>query len=294
MMDQHLKGILITVLGALFIVPDSLFVRLIHTGPFEISFWRGVTSGGFIAIMVLAFQGPSGFKAIFKTGLPGMIYTVLIGYSGIGFVFAVALTSVANVVFILAAMPIFAAIFSRIFLSEPIRPRMIATMAVVLVGLSIIAYGTSSNEIATWEGNFWALSVAIAYAAALTAARKVKGTSLVPAIPFAFIGASLIIAPFADPTTVEINQWPLFIAHGAFFAVASGLMTLGPRYIGSDEVALLILLESVLAPLLVWAVIGENPGSYALTGGALVIGALLISNLVALKASKLASKSQQG
>jgi len=44
----------------------------------------------------------------------------------------------------------------------------------------------------------------------------------------------------------------------------------------------LILLESVLAPLLVWFALGEDPGAYALVGGAVVISALGLSNLVVL------------
>jgi drug/metabolite transporter (DMT)-like permease len=38
----------------------------------------------------------------------------------------------------------------------------------------------------------------------------------------------------------------------------------------------------VLAPVLVWVVIGEDPGAYALLGGALVIVALFISNMIVL------------
>lgn len=64
--------------------------------------------------------------------------------------------------------------------------------------------------------------------------------------------------------------------------MATCLLTLGPRYISAAEVSLLILLESVLAPLLVWAAIGEDPGPWALVGGSVVIGALLLSNLWAL------------
>lgn len=51
-----------------------------------------------------------------------------------------------------------------------------------------------------------------------------------------------------------------------FIAVATCFLTLGPRYISSAEVSLLILLESVLAPLLVWAVVGEDPGRWAIVG----------------------------
>ncbi len=105
---------------------------------------------------------------------------------------------------------------------------------------------------------------------------------MVPAIPIAYIGVALLIGIFNPPLEPFLAQWPLFLCHGAFIAAATWLMTLGPRYISSAEVALLVLLESVLAPILVWAVVGEHPGSMALIGGAVVIGALLISNLIVL------------
>jgi len=60
-------------------------------------------------------------------------------------------------------------------------------------------------------------------------------------------------------------------------------LTLGPRYISSGEVALLILLETALAPLLVWIAVGEYPGQWALFGGFIVIGVLVVSNLWSLR-----------
>ena len=117
-MSEHLKGLLITALGVLFVVPDSLFVRLIDGDAASIAFWRGITAGGVILLGVLAMNGMRGFAEVARTGRPGLIYTVLIGATAPGFVFAVSLTSVANVVFILASMPVFAAIFSRIFLKH--------------------------------------------------------------------------------------------------------------------------------------------------------------------------------
>lgn len=283
-MNDHLKGLIVTTIGVLFIVPDSLFVRVIVADAMVVSFWRGLVSGSLIAIALLLFQGTSGFRAVFRTGWPGLIYAILIGSTTIGFVMAVTNTSVANVVFILAAMPIFSAIFSRIFLGEPFQVRMVVTMAFVLLGLGIIAYGSHSSEIASWKGDLWALYVTVAYAAGLTAVRKVKDVSMVPAIPFAFIGAALVLVPFVEPFEPAVLQWPLFTAHGAFIAAGSCLMTLGPRYISSTEVSLLILLESVLAPILVWMVIGEDPGNLALVGGIVVISALIISNVFALRA----------
>jgi len=281
-MNSHLKGLIITTLGVLFVVPDSLFVRLIDAEPLVTAFWRGMTSGLIIIVAILAFQGLAGFKAVLRTGRAGVIYVLLLGSTTPAFVMAVAHTSVANVVFIFASTPLFAAIFSRIFLGEPIRRRIILTMAAVIVGLGIIALGTGSTAVASWKGDFWALYVSVAYAAALTAVRRVKETSMIPAVPVAYIGTALVIGMFTSPLPAFSQQWPLFLGHGAFIGAASCLLTLGPRFISSAEVSLLILLESVLAPILVWWMIGENPGPLALVGGAVVIGALVVSNVLAM------------
>ena len=281
-MNDHAKGLLITAIGVLFVVPDSLFIRLIDASAPTITFWRGLTSGSFILLGVILVMGLRGFRDVARTGLPGLIYTVLIAATAPGFVLAVKWTSVANVVFIIASMPVFAAIFSRIFLGEPISKRMVLTMSGVFVGLGIIAWGSGETEGASWQGDLVALGVSASFAGAMTAARKLRATSMIPAIPLAYIGASLLIWPFADPIAPVAAQWHLLLGHGAFITVSTCLLTLGPRYIGSAEVALLILLESVLAPLLVWVVIGEDPGGWTIVGGAVVIGALFVSNLWAL------------
>ena len=281
-MDDQKKGLIITSLGVLLVVPDSLFVRLIGAESLITAFWRSMTAGLFILIILIAVQGFGGLHGVVRTGWPGLIYTLMIGTTAPAFVFAVDNTSVANVVFIFASMPIFAAVFSRVFLAEPFQLRMLITMFAVICGLAIIAYGSSSTQIASWKGDIWAVYVSAAYAAALTAARKAKAISMIPTIPFAYVGAAIIIWIFSSPMDSFHAQWPLFLGHGAFVGAASCLLALGPRYISSPEVSLLVLLESVLAPLLVWLVIGENPGRLALLGGAVVIGALLASNVYSL------------
>ncbi|MEO3416908.1 DMT family transporter [Roseovarius sp. CAU 1744] len=281
-MNDHAKGLLITTLGVLFVVPDSLFVRLIVADPLVVAFWRGMTAGVIILLGLLVVQGIKGVRDVLGSGWPGIIYMVLIGSTAPGFVLAVTQTSVANVVFIFASMPVFSAIFSLIFLGEPIRRRMVLTMAAVMVGLGIIAYGSEESEIASWKGDLWALYVTIAYAGALTAVRMVKEISMIPAIPIGYIGSAMVMWPFVTPMAVFPGQWELFLGHGGFIAIATCFLTLGPRYISSAEVSLLILLESVLAPVLVWAVVGEDPGHWALVGGAVVIGALFVSNLIVL------------
>jgi drug/metabolite transporter (DMT)-like permease len=283
---DHLKGLLITATGVMFIVPDSLFVRLIEGDPASIAFWRGVTAGAVILLGVLATRGPRGFREVAGTGWPGALYTLLLGAAAPGFVLAVSWTSVANVVFILASMPVFAAILSRVFLGEPISRRMVLTMLGVFAGLALILRGSGETAGAHWSGHLVALAVSATFAGAMTTARRLRAVSLVPAVPVAMLGASLVIWPLASPAAIWAENWPLLIGHGLFISVATSLMTLGPRYIPSAEVALLILLESVLAPLLAWAVIGEDPGVWTLIGGAVVISVLLVSNIWALRMSR--------
>ncbi|MEL7014086.1 MAG: DMT family transporter, partial [Pseudomonadota bacterium] len=282
-MSMHLKGLIITALGVLFVVPDALFVKLIVAEPMVIAFWRGVTVAVFILAFVLVFSGPRSIGVVLSEGWPVWLYMVLIASTAPGFVLAITQTSVANAVFIFASMPVFAALFGWLMLAERIGRRMVLTMAGVFMGLAIIAYGSQQSEIASWRGDIWALYVSAAYALALTAIRKVRGVYMLPAIPIAFLGMAILLFPFIDPLPAFADQWPVFLLHGGFIAVATSLLTLGPRYISAAEVALLILLESVLAPLLVWAVLGEDPGVWALLGGAVVIGVLVISNLLLLR-----------
>ena len=284
LLSDHAKGLLITTLGILFIVPDSLFVRLVDAATMTIAFWRNLTSGIVASAGLLLLTRGRPWGAVRATGWQGVVYAGGVALSGVMFVAAVKLTSVANVVFILAAMPIFAALFSRIALAERIGRRMVLTMAAVGVGLAVIAYGSGTDVRTNIWGDLIALGIAVVFALALTAARTKRQVPMAPAVPFAFLAMALVLLPFADVWSVPDGQWWIVAVHGGVFIVASmTLLSIGPRYITSAEVSLLVLLESTLAPLLIWAVIGEFPGEWVLAGGAMVIGALLVSNLVALR-----------
>jgi drug/metabolite transporter (DMT)-like permease len=289
-MTDQLKGLLITTIGVLFIVPDSLFVRLIDADALTIAFWRLVLAGGATVLGLFALNGAVPFRTFLNTGWHGVIYMIGIGGSGLFFVLAVSLTSVANVVFIIATMPVFATVFSRLFLAEPISLRMLLTTAAVMLGLAVIAYGSGETTHSSLAGDALAVCVPVLFAAALTAARQVRPVSMVPGVGIGYVAAGLIILPFAAPVSVLPEQVPLVLAHAGFILISSVLLAMGPRFITSPEVALLVLLESVLAPLLAWAWIGENPGGYALIGGAIVVGALFVSNLVALRRRRLRSR----
>jgi len=244
-----------------------------------IAFWRSLISGIFVLFIVIALYGRQGFTDVFNAGFSSLIYAVLIASTAPAFVLAITNTSVANVVFILASMPVFATLFSRIFLAEPIRILMVLTMAIVAIGLCFIAYGSTTVQIASWKGDIWAVYVSVAFAAALTAVRSARAVSMIPAIPLGYIGGALVLSFFIAPFEVQVEDWKLILMHGTIIGASSCLLTLGPRFISSSEVSLLVLLESVLAPILVWFVLGEYPGQYAILGGCIVVSALSFFNL---------------
>jgi drug/metabolite transporter (DMT)-like permease len=164
---------------------------------------------------------------------------------------------------------------------------MVWTMTGVFAGMGLILRGSHGNVAAHWTGDLLALCVALLFAASLTAVRQVRGQSMLPAVPVALLGAAFVLFWVGNPSSLWDSRAPLWLAHGGFIAMASALMTLGPRYITAPEVALLILLESILSPLLVWAVLAEHPGSWTLAGGAVVIVVLVLSNLIALRRARL-------
>ncbi len=282
-LNEHQKGILLTAFGVICIVPDALFVRIISAEPMVIAFWRSVLAGLIIAAFVYFQDRGGSFNLIVKMGSSGWMYCFILASTSPAFVLAVSNTSVANVVFIFASMPMFTAIFSWMLLGEKISARTTITMLVVAVGLSIIAFGSTTNRHAHWIGDVFALYISVAYGFALTILRGMRATSMVPVVPIAFCGSALLIACIANPLSGFFENFWLYALHGIFIAVGTTFLTLGPRRLSAPEVSLLILLESILAPLLVWAILDENPGQFAILGGTIVIGALAFSNFIAFQ-----------
>lgn len=290
-MNNQLKGLLITTLGVLCVVPDALFIRLIDADAMTVAFWRMLTSGLVILTVLFAWHGKNTVSQVKAIGRWGVVYAFFAALSALLFVTSVKLTTVANTTIIIASMPVFAAIVSWLTMGETPSRRTLWTIALVMAGLVVIGYGTiagdGSNQGASLAGDLAALAVSLFFAIALTAARKARAQSMIPALPFAYLACSLLLLPFVQPLSVPSSQWWLVALHGGFFiTLSSCFLALGPRYIASAEVALLILLESVLAPILVWWVVGEQPGYWTLVGGGLVLGVLCVSNIVALRRTR--------
>ena len=67
--------------------------------------------------------------------------------------------------------------------------------------------------------------------------------------------------------------------------VSTALITLGPRYLTAPEVSLILLLETVLGPLWVWAVLDQMPPAATFVGGSIVLVTLAVHAILGLRRS---------
>ena len=255
-MNNQTKGLLITGIGVLALIPDSLIIRLVDEATMTVAFWRAALSGIAITAFLIITRGP---KSMMSFSWPALLFAGCYAINTILYVIALSLTTVAATVFLLATAPVWALIISRIFLKEPFTVRMIVTV-------------------------FFTLGVAISLATAFTIARASSDISMIPATALSYLVAAIAVTPFVASYTLEPADWPkMLILGGALLPLATCLMAIGPRYITSAEVGLFLVLESIFAPILVWYVLGENPGPTAIIGGIIVLLVLTVSNIIGLR-----------
>ena len=285
MTDQS-KGILFAIFGVLFIVPDSLFIRLLNADVYTIIVWRSFISGFFILLGLFAYHRGNIINVFRNIGPNAILFGLFLALSGPLFALSISMTAVSNTVFIIATMPVFSAFSSWFLLGEQISRRMAWTIVFALSGISLIALGSAQDQNTSVWGDLCAVGCAASFGTSLTFARKSKASSMIPVTPFALFASGLVFLPWATPFVFNGMDAPIALLHNSLIATSTCLIAISPRYITSAEVALLILGESILAPILVWAVIGEYPGSWALAGGTVVLLTLFISNMIAIRLRK--------
>ncbi len=276
----HLRGLLITAAGVLVLSPDALLVRLIDTPAPTLLFWRGLLIGVAFAVLVLMLHGRGAGAAVRAVGRPGIAAGLIFGASTTGFTLSVLTTAAANTLIIVATGPLFAALMSRVFLKEHVTPGTWAAIGLVFVGITLTAAGDAHRvplAEAVRIGDGLALLTALLLAANLNLFRRMAAPDRSPALALGGFAAAAAFAPFARPLAVPAPDVPwlgllgLVVVPGAF-----ALISRGPRYLPAPEVSMLILVETVLGTLWVWAVLGEAPTPAAWAGGALVLGTLTV------------------
>lgn len=276
-------GLAVTALGVAVISPDSLLIRLAaHVGSDTTIFWRNLFIAVTLFTVIAVGRRGRVLQAVGALGRWGWVSVALLTVTDLGFVLAVNGTSVANVLIIMATMPLFAALLARAWLGEAIRRRTWGAIVVAMLGMAVTVSGSLGGG--TLGGDLVALVVTAAHGANLVVLRRAGAAPILPALAISAALAALVILPFADPLSVD-GAGLGWLALSGFVQMPLGFLLFfsGTRWAAAAAVALMALLETVMGPLWVWAVLGEVPEPLALAGGAMVLGAISTNVILAIR-----------
>ncbi len=277
-MSQHLKGLLITILGVFILSPDALLIRLANSDTWTILFWRGLLfSFGIFLVILLTYRNTT-LQQFKNIGKRGIVLGFLFGLSTIFFVTGVQYTSIANALVIISTSPVFAALLSWAFLKEKTNLRTWITMFVIIGATSAIMLNSFKH------GGFWgdmsALATSVLLAINFTITRQAKDINMIPAMAIAGLTttaiSAIVIAFTTSPLLLEAQAIPYLWMMGLVTTLAFSLITLGPRYMPAAEVGMIMPLETVFGAYLAWVFLSEAPSNHVVIGGGVIMFTLII------------------
>ena len=263
-------GLLITVIGVLVLSAEGVLIRSIEVDAWTLLFLRGVLAAPGLFLFFLIVERRGWRDQLRSMGLAGALAAVLFAIDNVGFIYSITHTSVANTLLLISLSPLFAGLFTRMVLRERVPKRTWLAIAGGAVATLIIMVGSLvEGDLA---GTLAGLVAAAAIGGTLVVVRANPTLNLVPAVAFGAGLAALVGLPASSPSSAGFQDWMYLIVLGLIVVpVAFGLIATGPRYIPAAEVALFLLLETVLGGLWVWMVIDEVPALATIVGGIFLV-----------------------
>ncbi len=217
------------------------------------------------------------FNIIKDSGLPGLLGGFVLSFSFVAFVVAMSNTTVANVVFIISTQTMFLAIFGYFYLKEKVS--VIGLISILLAMSGIIIMVGDSISGGSLFGNIVALAIPINFAILVMIIRKNTKVDMVPAIFYS--GIFSLIYGFFLAESFEFTKhdlWMGFLLGVPQLAVSFICITIGSRTVESATVGILMLMETLCAPLWVWLFLNEIPPISVFIGGAVIISAIILKS----------------
>ena len=253
---------------------------------FEVTFWRSFFTLLSLLVILPLFQGREVFSRIRHGGRALWISGFCWSFMFAAFMMALTLTSVANVLVTLAVGPFLTALLARVVIGHRIAMRTWLAIAVAGLGIAWMFGGDlqANGDGSQLAGTLVALLVPMAGAINWTVVQRSQAqgdkVDLVPAVMVGAFISSLVTLPLALPLTATPHDIALLAMLGLVqLAIPCVLSVRCASVLKAPEISLLALLEIIFGIFLAWLGAGEVPGTNVLTGGALVLGALLVNEL---------------
>jgi drug/metabolite transporter (DMT)-like permease len=275
------RGAVLVACAAVCWSSGGLIARLVTTDPWTTSLWRSLFASLFLIVVLWALRRRSILAQWRAGGRPVIAVAVCMATASTCFIFSLAHTSVANTLILMSTGPYVAGLLGFILLGERVAPRTWLTMGVALAGAVVMV--SNSYGRGAIVGDLLAIVMAGSFAVATVLVRRHPEIEMAPAAALATTLTALIALSLADPFATTPRDLALLAFFGVGqFGVGFLLFMAGARLIPVAESSLIGMLEVVLGPLWVWLVLGERPDAASLTGGALILSALLANTVVDL------------
>ena len=284
-MPASRRGVLLVAGAAICWSSGALIVRLVGTSPWATTFWRSVFASLFLTAVLWTLRRRSILAQWREGGRPMLAVAVCMAMASTCFIFSLAHTSVANTLILMSTGPYVAGLLGFVLLGERVAPRTWVTMSVALAGVVVMV--STSYSHGTIVGDLLAIVMAASFAVATVLVRRHPEIQMTPAAALATTITALAALPMAHPLDIGSRDLALLAFFGVGqFGAGFLLFMAGARLIPVAESSLIGMLETVLGPLWVWLVLSERPGAATLTGGSLILGALVVNAVVDLVAPR--------
>ena len=216
-------------------------------------------------------------KIIKDAGYPAVLGGLVMSLSFIAFVVSMSITTVANVVFIISTQTMFLALFGYFYLKEKISLVSFFSILLAMGGITIMVGDSLSTS--SFLGNIVALAIPINFSILVMIIRKNKNLDMVPAIFYSGI-FSIIYGLILSESLVFTSHDILMGFYLGVPQLAFGFIciTIGSRTTPSTTIGLLMLTETLFAPIWVWLFLNEIPPLSVIIGGCIIITAIILKS----------------
>ena len=271
--DAHTLGVGAILAAALFLSTGGLFIKAVDIDAFGISMWRSLLAG----ITIWLILRP-------RLSLPGRATAAIaLSYAGmlLFLVIAMRLTTAANAIFLQFTAPLYVVVLARLFLHEKASRLDLLTLVVAFAGMSLFFVGRFDGS--SMVGNGFGLAAGLCFGCMLVLFRApgVEAEDRVSAVVLGNLGLAAVLLP-VNLVRADASVFAPGIGDAAgllFMGILQvGLgyvaITFGIARVAALEASLLNMIEPVLNPVWVFIFLGENPGGWAILGGAIIISAV--------------------
>lgn len=261
---------------------------------FEVTFWRSLFNAVALLLALLAMRGGALWSDIRRGGAALWFSALCWAVMYTNFMLALTLTTVATVLVTMAIAPLVTALFARVFLHHRLPTRTWAAICLAGIGIAWMFGRQALVAQGSMTGALVALGVPLAAAANWTLLQhlhrrhevdpRIEEPQMLPAVLLGAVLSAAVTLPLALPFSATPHDLGLLALLGVVqLAIPCLLVVRLTKVLAAPEISLLGLLEVIFGVLLAWAGAGEVPAAEALTGGALVLVALIGNEWWALR-----------